>query len=119
MFDDPKKELQRLEDELLLEEYEEEYDESEDYEEEEDPDLIPIYRNHANNYGANVRNYANGYGVQEDYDEEEYLDDSAGIFVDEKEEKKKRREQRGMVFMAILDLILIGFLVWWWLSWRQ
>ena len=77
MFDDPKKELQRLQDELLAEEDLEigEYEEdlTEDYEDFFGEDFAgedaqePAYRN-----------YANGYGEYEE--EEEYLDDDAVFY---------------------------------------
>jgi len=71
VFDDPRKELQRLQQELLAEEEEdledlmEEYAEEdyesffqEDYEDEYTQE--PFYRNFSNRYGADVRNFANG-----------------------------------------------------------
>lgn len=83
MFKDTDEALARLEAELLREEETEEVIEEEDYlydevledEPEEEPDLPPeflytdtraadgpvIYQNFSNNYGKNLRNYANGY----------------------------------------------------------
>ena len=83
MFKDTDEALARLEAELLREEEIEEIPEEEDYlydetfedELEEEPDLPPeflytdtraadgpvIYQNFSNNYGKNLRNYANGY----------------------------------------------------------
>ena len=83
MFKDTDEALARLEAELLREEEIEEVTEEEDYlydevledEPEEKPDLPPeflytdtraadgpvIYQNFSNNYGKNLRNYANGY----------------------------------------------------------
>lgn len=83
MFKDTDEALARLEAELLREEEIEEVTEEEDYlceevfedEPEEEPDFPPeflytdtraadgpvIYQNFSNNYGKNLRNYANGY----------------------------------------------------------
>ena len=83
MFKDTDEALARLEAELLREEEIEEIAEEEDYlynevledEPEEEPDLPPeflytdtraadgpvIYQNFSNNYGKDLRNYANGY----------------------------------------------------------
>ena len=83
MFKDTDEALARLEAELLREEETEEVIEEEDYlydevledEPEEEPNLPPeflytdtraadgpvIYQNFSNNYGKNLRNYANGY----------------------------------------------------------
>lgn len=109
VFDDPNRELDRLqrqlleeEDELedILEEYgEEDYDTlfEEDYEEE---TREPLYRNHANNYGADIRNFANGYRGEALMDEE---DDRHFDYDDYVRGKKRRGPGR-----LLLILILLG-----------
>ncbi|MBQ8834777.1 MAG: hypothetical protein IJ001_07630 [Oscillospiraceae bacterium] len=104
MFDDPRRELNRLQRELLAEE---EFDEA--YEDEELADILamleerdepeetePLYRNYANGYGGKIRNYANDYGravtrqlaeeePEPDY-EEYWEDDDRMVYADEDDE---------------------------------
>ena len=80
MFDDPDRELSRLQRQLLdeeqeLEELMDEYGEAdfeecfqEDYE---DETRDVFFRNHANGYGADIRNFANGYRGEALLEEEE------------------------------------------------
>lgn len=141
--------LQRLNDELLAEEedfYEEEYEDEDelsldridellgDEEDEEEQELF--YRNHANGYGADVRNYANRYGKgspsvfdDEDFEEEEDLEDEEFLYRDDyrkakknqkkrkKEEKKQKKFSLGLMLIAIIELIAIGGIIAWWASW--
>ena len=118
MFDDPRKELRRLEEELLAAEYEEEeqieqYDEFEDFGEYDEDEAIlaearaligeeepPIYRNHANGYGTRRPNPAVDFN-RTVYADEEFDEDSAVLV----EKKKKEKGIGGLVFLAILELI--------------
>lgn len=50
---------------------------------------------------------------------DDYIDESAAVFVDVKEERKKKRERAGMVFMALVTLGLIAMMVRWWLQWHN
>lgn len=124
MFDDPKKELQRLQDELLAEEDLEigefEEDLTEDYEDffggeyAEEYDEEPFYRNHGNGYGADIRNYANGYGdlrfqeeEEEDLDEGEvfYREDYQQAVKDQRRAKKETlREKRQQQKQTVREL---------------
>ena len=119
MFDDPDRELSRLQQQLLddedeeLEELMDEYGEAdfeecfqEDYEEE---TREVFYRNHANGYGMDIRNFANGYRgedlLEEEEDEEEYDD-----------RDHRRRSGRGLVavmlFVAIAYFVLRRMGIW-------
>lgn len=140
VFDDPKRELRRLHEQLLaeaeedIEELVEEFEEEdyrdffeEDYQEEYDQE--PFIRNYSNRYGSDIRNFANGYrgrDLQEDEEEEDWDDDDRepyALMVESKKERKRRlREekqasQKGggfLKFMLILELMgLLGILMWW------
>ena len=142
MFDNPKRALQRLQEELLAEEedlpeeeYDEEYDEDLDAEDidellsgeddEEDDAQELFYRNHANGYGAGVRNYANRYGrgsprrFEEDEDREDAPEEDAVLYRSDyrKARRKTKRKQLGLVILAALELAAIIAIVVWWLSW--
>ena len=127
MFDDPRKELPRREEELLAAEYEEEeqieqYDEFEDFGEYDEDEAIlaearaligeeepPIYRNHANGYGTRRPNPAVDFN-RTVYADEEFDEDSAVLV----EKKKKEKGIGGLVFLAILELIgILGSVGWW------
>lgn len=127
MFDDPKKELQRLERELLAAEYEEEEEEREaefgsefDFEEEDwlreakaligEEEEIPI-RNHANGYGTRPRNYATDFD-RTVYDDEE-IDEDKAVFAD----PPKSKGIGGLVLLALLEVLGILAIVWWWIKW--
>ena len=130
MFDDPRKELRRLEEELLAAEYEQEeqieqYDEFEDFGEYDEDEAIlaearaligeeepPIYRNHANGYGTRMPNPAVDFN-RTVYADEEFDEDSAVLV----EKKKKEKGIGGLVFLAILELIGILGIVGWWVLW--
>ena len=151
--------LQQLNDELLAEdeEYTEEYEDeeyetydSEDLDETDIADLlgeedgdeasIPLFRNHANKYGDDLRNYANHYGKgspmqfdDEDYEQDEDLYDDEFLYRDDyrrakKDQKKarkaeikaKRKERKGklgLAILALIELIAIGGIIAWWISW--
>ena len=139
IFDDPKKELKRMEEELFAAE-EEQWEEADDlsdirsllrdyddedyqefFQEEEDE---PAYRNYANDYGRPVRNYANNYGrkrasVAYEEEEEEYLDDDAVLYRDDYRNAKHSKEKgvRGLLVIVILEILAIIGILGWWLSW--
>lgn len=137
MFDDPKKNLRWMEDELLAEEEAPEEPGGEledilqlldDWDREDSDDLrkvvdVPI-RNHANGYGETdqPRNYANGYGARPaapgnyavHFDNALYaddaVDDSAAVF----EEPEKRKGVGGLWIVFLLELIgILGVILWW------
>ncbi len=129
MFDDPKKTLRRMEEELRAAE-------REDQEEQEPPfgsefeftddeelireakallreeDDIPI-RNHANGYGARPMPGAQApdYGRMV-YDPEE-PDEDVAVFAQE----PKPKGAGGLVILALLELIGILAVILWWLKW--
>ena len=119
MFDDPKKELQRLEQQLLQEEEDEWLDRQleqahallgdELEEPEEDMDATRVYRDLSGQLP--VRNYANGYGAQPMYDfEEEYADEA-----EEEEEPPREKGVGGLVMLAILETLGILAVIAYWL----
>ena len=96
-----------------------------DYEEEAQE---PLYRNHANNYGESVRNYANRYGRGNPrrFDDDDFFD--ADDFEDQdvlykkdykKAKRKKRRQNFGLMVLAILEIAGIAAILLWWLTWTQ
>lgn len=120
MFDDPKKNLRRMEEALWEAEYE-------DTPEEENPDWTegeedwleqakelldedPPIRNHANGYGA--RNYAVDFD-RTVYDDEEEMDDKKAVYDDAPPPKGIG----GLVFLAVLELLGIVAIALWWLKW--
>ena len=137
MFDDPKKELRRLQEELLAAEEEEVYEEEPDYDWEPDLDdeladikaLLnngantrqePAYRNYANNYGETSGQFANGYRnfSQELLDEED--DDPSALYMDDyRTSRKKPKEKgiRGLVILACLETLGILAILGWWVIW--
>ena len=122
--------LEALE-EFLGEETEYEADAQETYEEyfdsqyEEEYTDEPFYRNHANGYGSDVKNYANRYGkgspkkFGEDVEFDDTFDDSIAVYRDDyrKAKKKKKRSNLGLVILAILEIIAIAAIALWWASW--
>ena len=123
MFDDPKNTLRRMEEELRAAEYEEEEAEPDDgfgYADDSwleeakaligEDEEIPI-RNHANGYGARPRNYAM-YDNREVYDEE--LDDAAVLYA---QEPRKKKGIGGLVLLALLEVLGILAVLWWWVRW--
>ena len=118
MFDDPKNTLRRMEEELRAAEYEEEAEP--EYEDDDwladakaligEDEEIPI-RNHANGYGTRPRNYAM-YDNREVYDEE--LDDDAVLYA---EEPRKKKGIGGLVLLALLEVLGILAVLWWWARW--
>ena len=74
MFDDPRKELQRLQEELLAEDA----PEIGEYEEDLTEGFEEFFDDESDEDDEHYRNYANGYGEFEE--EEEYLDDDAVFY---------------------------------------
>ncbi len=136
MFDDPKKELQRLQQELLAAE-EEEYGQipdemdkltedcdrvtDEDYSDlfQEEPQTF--YRNYSNGYGRDVRNFANNYGVghsgallreSEEYDNEgsDELDGTA-IYMDDIRERPRKKKKKGSILWTLIAIAEVGILI--------
>ena len=145
--------LQQLNQELLAEEedyiedYEGEYDEELDEDdiaellsEDADDEEELFYRNHANGYGSEIRNYANRYGKgsplrfdDEEYEEADTLEDEEFLYRDDyrrakknqkkarraqkKEKRKERKGKLGLAILALIELIAIGGIIAWWISW--
>ncbi len=122
MFDDPKKELQRLQKELLEEE-EGQWDDLrdiqdilEEYEEEDSVEAI------IREFGAESRrepayqNYANGYGRRRDaFEETPGLEDDAVLYrEDARGKRKKEKGLGGLVFLAVLETLGILAIAAWW-----
>ena len=122
MFDDPKKNLRRMEEAL----WEAEYESSQPGESDDDPDWteddwleeakelldhedIPI-RNHANGYGA--RNYAVDF-ERTVYDDEDEMDDRKAVY----DEGPRPKGIGGLVILAALELLGIVAIALWWLQW--
>ena len=142
MFDDPKKELRRLQEQLLAEEedeyeefeeedeyeeYEEEYEDVDDYEddpdledidellEEDDEEEEPSYRNYANRYGRGRPKEFDYLEDDEEMDEPDFLsreDYRRG-------RRKKKKGNLGWVIIAFLEVIAISAIALWWLSWMK
>ncbi|MBR5126690.1 MAG: hypothetical protein IKU68_08140 [Oscillospiraceae bacterium] len=133
MFDDPKKELRRLQEQLLAEEeddyeeYEEEDEDVEDYDDDLDLDAIdelleddeeeeePRYHNFANRYG---RGSPKEFDYLEDDDE---FDDDAVLYREDyrRGKRKKKKGNLGWVIIAFLEVIAIAAIALWWLSWMK
>ena len=97
VFDDPRGNLQWLEEELLEEEFDEdEFDEEEDYEE-------PPKRRR---WGKPTR--------RADYGEEESMAQRQAVFV---EKKKREKGIRRLKFLAFVELLGILLIIWWWIKW--
>ena len=127
LFDDPKKELRRLEEQLLAEEEDNrEEDELEELLEEysEDADLEELfeesYQEESDAYGPQYRNFANDYGraMTEALWEEEQDSDRVVYSDDYEAPKKKKKKGIGeVIFLVLLDFVLIGILWWGWQQW--
>ncbi len=121
MFDDPKKELQRMEEELFAAEYEEEAESGGEPERDGEDwlqqvkDLLgeeePPIRNHANGYGPHSRNHDPDLGRAAIADEE--LDERRAVFAEE----PKKKGAGGLVLLALLEVLGILAILWWWKQW--
>ena len=108
MFDDPKKHLRRMQEELLAAEEEEEYGE---YSEQAEENLA-AYRNYSNNYG---RSRAARFVDTEDYEDD--LDDEAYLSREDYRKAKKKQSNRGLLILICLELLAIAAVLGWWASW--
>ena len=113
----------------LTETEEEEADSIEEYFDADDAgeEEIPLYRNHANNYGHQVKNFANSYGRRnpKKFDDDDFFDKG---FEDEdvlyqkdyrKAVKKKKRQNFALTILAILELMAIAAIALWWMTWTR
>lgn len=143
MFDDPNRELRRLQEQLLAAE-EEDFDDDyagedfDDYLEEGTAESEHLYRNYFNRYGADVRNFANGYrgedlldeqydgyddGYEDSYGDEEpvavFRQEKRGLFGRKKEQSQQtpQSKEKGIWKLKIILLLeIIGILcllIWW------
>ena len=130
MFDNPKKELERLEEQLLAAEAEEPEEDFESlyddiYEEfgteepyEMDDELmqmlgctdVPI-RNYSNNYGEADRDFARRSAGFDAPEEDYYMDSDRYVAA-----PKKKKGIRGLMIFACIEAILIIALAAWWLG---
>lgn len=129
IFDDPGRELRRLEEELLAEE--EDYEKIlstvdddeflEDLSQYLDEEDTPVIRNHANNYGSRPVNYAVDFDRTVFADEN--VDEDDAVFEEDvrptKKEKKQSKEKGagGLVLIILLELAGIAALAVWWIQW--
>ena len=123
MFDDPKKELQRLQEQLLAQEEESAPEEAfpeADFDEELD-DIIRLISDEKKppqvSRETAYRNFANNYGQEPEVEEEE---ESAALYCDEIEDepqpKKKEKGIGGLVFLAVLETLGILAITAWWVK---
>ena len=138
MFDDPRKNLHWMEQELLAEEEPEQPDEiydtfggefQEPYGQYDDDALMDLVDELIEEEAPEppVRNFANGYGRRRnpavDYSRTVYadhqFDDSAAVLVGEppKKKAKKKKGIKGLVFLAFLEILGILAIIGWWLQW--
>ena len=140
VFDNPKKELRRLHEQLLAEEEEDFEDLEEEFDQEDYEDFFeedyregyarePLIRNFSNGYGSDIRNFANGYRGDALMDDEDEIGwdtcdrEPYALQVETKRERKRRLKQekqtdkKGGGFlkcMLVLELMgLFGILMWW------
>ena len=86
-----------------------------------------FYRNHANDYGQQVKNFANRYGRgnpkkfdDDDFFEEDFDDEDVLYQKDyRKAVKKKKRQNFGLAVLAILELAAIIAIALWWMTWTR
>ena len=138
MFDDPRKNLHWMEQELLAEEEPEQPDEiydtfggefQEPYGQYDDDALMDLVDELIEEEAPEppVRNFANGYGRRRNpavdfsrtvYVDEEF-DESAAVLVGEppKKKAKKKKGIKGLVFLAFLEILGILAIIGWWLQW--
>ena len=126
-FDDPSKELNRLNQRLL----EEEEPEEDYFDEEMEDEEIPGFPDYNKGFGPEVRSFAKGYRgeallEEEEADWEGNEDEPYALFYEtrrerrrrirkEKKEKKKKRNNalRLKVIVLVETLVILGFLIWW------
>lgn len=135
MFDDPRKNLKRIEEELWAAEYEEEPQEETAFPGDvfsfRDSDWLQDTRAELpEEEEPAIRNFANGYGRRRGNDAEDFhrtvyadeeMDENSAVFVEkrkkQKKEKKKKRSSGCLVFLILLELIGLAGIGWWWYRW--
>lgn len=129
MFDDPKKELSRLDAELRAESYEEQLEklqsqeipELEDLLEEEDSDWFTDTVHLDQAPRSDVRDYRRAVYADESAKE------NAAVFVEKKKKSKQKGKQKDkqkggvgcLPFVILLELIGIAGMLWWWYRWMR
>lgn len=121
MFDDPKKELQWLQEQLLAQEEEDVSTEDwlrEDREPDFDEELDDILRmiGEEERSEAPLRNYANNYGRAPRAEAEEGEALYAEEAVPPKKKKKREKGIRGLIFLAIVETLGILAIAAWWVK---
>lgn len=133
MFDDPKKELRRLDEELRAEAYE---DQLEALQNQEIPDLDDLFEYEDSDWlteddtdprkAQGVPNNAADFNRTVYSDET--MDENSAVFVEKKPKKKpneadreqKKKEGVGCLpFVILLELIGIAGMLWWWYRWMR
>ena len=144
MFHKRNDRLQQLNEELLAEdeEYIEEYDEEYDEEELDEADIAGLLGEEEDETDEHLysRNYANRYRSgnplqfdEAEFNEEDDLADEEFLYRDDfrrakkqqrkarRAEKKAKRKERkgklGLAVLALIELIAIGGIIAWWISW--
>lgn len=140
MFDDPKKELNRLDAELRAEAYE---DQLEALQNQEIPDLDDLFEYDDSDWSSGLSQEDGGtspisgrpQGVSNravDYNRtvfsDEAMDENSAVFVEKKSRKKaneagkeqKKKESVGCLpFIILMELIGIAGMLWWWYRWMR
>jgi len=128
MFDDPKKELNRLDAELRAEAYE---DQLEALQNQEIPDLDDLFAYEDSDWLTEDVPQPRRTGdndFQRAVYSHEAMDEDSAVFVEKKPKKKgkeeapsqKKKEGAGCLpFVILLELIGIGGMLWWWYRWMR
>ena len=108
MFDDPKKDLKWLEQQLLAQEQSQEEPEEEDWLEPELQEIRTLLKPQRRNQPEDVFRF-----LEEDAEEEEVL------VVPSRGRRQKRKEKGlgGLVFLACAEMLAIAALLIWWALW--
>lgn len=120
MFDDPKKELKRLENELLAEEYEDDPEETDDLSEDYgETDLDEFFEEEAEEDDAYSR------PLEKQILGDDYSRSMSEILLEEEDDqpvRKKKKKGGSVVGLAILCVLetaaIVGLLAWWYLCLR-
>ena len=120
MFDDPRKELERLQKELLAAEEEEQGEESEELEDLEDLNLDGVLEP-VDWDGAHREPLSKSY-TREDEDGDVKLWNPGAEIEEalrqvEEPPKKEKKSYIGLKFAIALELLAIAGLFWWWYLW--
>lgn len=129
MFDDPKKELNRLDQELRAESYEEQLEELQSQEipsldglfDEEDGSWLPEEEG-----AENIPSGRPAHDIR-DYRRTVYADESVkkeneAVFVEKQKKEKQKDKQKGvgcLPFVIFLELAGIAGMLWWWYRWLR